>query len=178
MVQCLGRSGPGLQLGTRRQLARTGRAADSAIGAVRRHEVFLRFPTERNRPTLYRAIPRAVRLNSTFDFSHSSKVRTGQFVILQSISRSWLDTQTISVAPRHRLTRKPLEDARPYFLPCPEASGRHRRRCRRRHWLPSVGRRHHHPGVALGKRRGVRDDCALQQGFRQGSCCTGAKEEG
>ena len=53
MVQCLGRSGPGLQLGTRRQLARTGRAADSAIGAVRRHEVFLRFPTERNRPTLY-----------------------------------------------------------------------------------------------------------------------------
>ena len=61
MVQCLGRSGPGLQLGTRRQLARTGRAADSAIGAVRRHEVFLRFPTERNRPTLYIVLTRACR---------------------------------------------------------------------------------------------------------------------
>ena len=72
---------------------------------------------------------------------------------LQSTSRIWLDTQTISVAPRHRLTRKPLEDARPYFLPCPEASGRHRRRCRRRHRLPSVGRRHQSPGEALGFKR-------------------------
>ena len=61
-------------------------------------------------------------------FLDPSKVCTPQTVQLQSTSRIWLDTQTISVAPRHRLTRKPLEDARPYFLPCPEASGRHRRR--------------------------------------------------
>ena len=43
MAQRLGRFGPGFQLGTRRELARTARAVDSIHGGIRRHEVFLRF---------------------------------------------------------------------------------------------------------------------------------------